>query len=194
MKKDTDDPWAYFVLLTHLNKPRFIKVINGQSYFVSEYEGKITSKLWANGELKVAVRNHLCKIIITFNDDYDSPWIVENELTKWEIGDNSDGDKNPPKLFCVPSCNLALWGGNIKVGFNFGPIVYESRYILALPTLSKEELSQTDEDGNNQIDWLIRLLFPNRHKLCLVSEMLVWIKRPHPHGLVNLEGLGPLLE
>jgi len=189
MRKETAPSWAYFILLTHKNKPRFIKVIDGKSYFVSEYGGKLTSKLWQSGSLKMAVRNHLGKIIITFNDDYDSPWVIENQLIKAECGTSFEG-QIPPKLFCVPRCNLTIWGGNLVMGFTFSPILYNNYYVLSLPPLTEEEVSGTDINGNNIVDIADKLVIPKHAQVLLSVRESGLDKKATPSWSAGFRGEG----
>jgi len=144
--------WYYFVILTLKAPPRFIKVIDQLSYYVSEYSLKEVGELFKRSEkLKIAVRSHLGKIVITFNDDNNAPWVIENDATERENADSFDFNKdNPPKVFCVPRCRPVIWCGNMPGGFTFSPIQYENNAVLDLPFLTKQEISGAPVNGKIQ--------------------------------------------
>ena len=64
-----------------------------RSFFVSEYSAATGEQLIRNQNLKVAVRSHLGKIIVVFNDNEDIPWIIENTVLPAEMGNVG---ANPP--------------------------------------------------------------------------------------------------
>lgn len=64
-----------------------------RSFFVSEYTAAKGEQLIQNDNLKVAVRSHLGKIVVIFNDNEDVPWVIENTLLPAEKG---NADAAPP--------------------------------------------------------------------------------------------------
>lgn len=182
--------FRYFIIITEKGRPRFIKTVKDggayRSICLSEYQLITGSNLFSVEKFRVSVRNHLGKIVITFNDL--DPWVIENIPTTTELGAkdlyNSNGTsiqtegdiiagagfgasaveelakadarnfmeekvqenaeaKNgngPDALFVVPDAPIAIWGGNMSLGFLFSPIVYEEEAKIILPTSNKEKM------------------------------------------------------
>jgi hypothetical protein len=51
----------------------------------------------------------------------------------------------PPALFVVPLAPIAIWGGNISMGFLFSPITYNSEATITLPGPTKQTANSTGE-------------------------------------------------
>jgi len=222
--------FRYFIIITQRGRPRFVKVLmsstatedkeegesksKGISYLISEYKNATGSKLLNDNVLKIAVRNHLGKLVIVFNDNNDQPWVVTdipvagqesksaasggaaaNSEASNDPGDaaNNQSDSNsipqegtpenphgyaldkdgnlvpvksssasdtaepdcppdeptntpdPGPLFVVPGAAIAIWGGNMSIGFTFSPIQYIDKALLNLPFPSKNIYKESEE-------------------------------------------------
>jgi hypothetical protein len=115
----------YFIILTASHKPTFIRVKDGITYHLSTYETISCKELMIDKEkFRMAIRNHLGKLVITFSGYEDKPWIIQNiQLSE----DDYAG-------LITPKDQISIWGGNIQSGFIFGPIQYEEKCQIALPS------------------------------------------------------------
>jgi hypothetical protein len=107
----------------------------------------------------VSVRNHLGRLVIQFDGDGFNdipPWIVERR--DWVAakstagGGDLDEDETPYmteeyRELIVPKGHIALWGGNIRCGFLFGILQYESGTVsFPYPPRHVNDSSGSDED------------------------------------------------
>lgn len=133
---DNGVPTRYFIILTQKSKPYFVKVIDGRSYFLSQYAGISGEDLFKSSKIRLTLRNHLGKFVITFMGLEDVPWIISDRKV-------SENDK---AFLQVPESPISIWGGNIAARFSFGPLQYISEYELELPQSKK-----FDENPKNPV-------------------------------------------
>lgn len=95
-------------------------------------------ELMDQDNLRVTVRNHLGRIVVTFSGHEDNPWVIER--TDYRSGGQSS--QNDPaqndfptefKPMIVPEAPIQIGGGNMKVGFMFGPLHYEEASSFTIP-------------------------------------------------------------
>ena len=127
---------SYYIIITQKAKPRFVKVVGGNSYALSEYQASSGGALIAQDSLRITIRNHLGKIVIVFEGLEDKPWVIEDLPLKAEL---RRGD-----IFRVPRCHLSLWGGNISAAFLHNSLHYRDHAILNLPIPNKEVLDNPE--------------------------------------------------
>lgn len=107
---------------------------------LSTYRGASSRQLLGQEILGVLVRQHLGKIIITFSEHEDDPWIISREdLTispdkASQIGFKSESDfiyEQVPMI--IPHGRIALMGGNLKCSFMFSPMTYTNASYIPIP-------------------------------------------------------------
>ena len=87
------------------------------AYNLGVYQGIHGSELIKQRDkFRMTVRNHLGKLIITFDGNEDNPWIVQG-----------------PDIFVVPEGKMSVWGGNISSGVIFSPLIYNQKHTMILP-------------------------------------------------------------
>lgn len=87
---------------------------------ISVYEHVSSDTLFKRKEFKVTVRNHLGRLVITFDGYEGLPWIIsrlDNDPEKF----NFDKKLMP---MVIPSGKMRIHGGNISCAFNFSPTQY----------------------------------------------------------------------
>jgi len=144
----------YFIIIAERANPIFVmkQYVNGKgiSKTLGKYEQEIGSRFIQADSFTMAVRNHLGKIIIEFevNGEWLEPWIITRE--------DFYVDKDPMTLkpilesrvqrMTVPRGRMAIWGGNLRCGFIFGPLQYErGESVFIYPPPQESE----GKDNNN---------------------------------------------
>ena len=208
--------YRYVILVTQKGYPRFIKIINDnatyRSLVVGEYK-EITGSALMNLEVfRVSVRNHLGKIVVVFNDL--KPWIVADVPTQAQSsGASGQNNKSsaiqtkddailqdmvqerskqdsPSALFVVPSAPIAIWGGNISMGFLFSPITYNFISTTILPVADKNTMI-TEGASFNQSPFVlpipanINILFGQRQPTMSSSSTTI----PTTNGTSSLSSI-----
>lgn len=87
---------------------------------ISTYNGFLSDELFRRKEFGVSVRNHLGRLVITFDGFQSNPWVItrlDNDPTKF----NFDKILRP---MVVPSTSMRIHGGNISCLINFSPTRY----------------------------------------------------------------------
>lgn len=94
---------------------------------LSEYP-ILGKQLMKNKELQIQVRQHLGNIVVTFNNDYNNPWVIERrEMTTKQIDPGktdvlSEEDFEHVRVpMIIPAAPISLMGGNRKSAFSFSP-------------------------------------------------------------------------
>ena len=152
----------YFIIITQSSHPVFVNFVYGDmaNFFSKDISNNKVSKIFSvfeeiNGEqlirakeFRMTVRNHLGSLVIQFEGDGIKvpPWIIKR--VDWNIEWNSNSgqaefiDKINPIV--VPRGHMFLWGGNLRSGFNFGPLQYKGGYMSM--TYPPKEVSSQDEE------------------------------------------------
>lgn len=132
-----NNPW-YFILFPFNFKPTFVKVVGGVSYNLGVYDGASCADLFSRPSFRLAVRNHLGRIVITISGNEGQPWIIENTLPI----------KGEDKIFRVPDkCKLSIWGGNLPIAFAFAPLQYVESSSFELPPPEKQKTKIEGSDA-----------------------------------------------
>ncbi len=116
----------YFIIICARSAPIFVHIDKYKvSRRLSEDPNTSGEKLINSKWFRMTVRNHLGKLVITFDaegKETSEPWIIER--TDKEDG-NGEGDFiEEVKELSVPRGQMTLWGGNILTSFTFGPLQY----------------------------------------------------------------------
>jgi len=102
--------YRYCIIITQKSNPRFVKIVDKRSYFVSEYTVTTGDELFNNDTIKISIRNHLGKIVVIFNNDNNRPWIIGDFKTKEGSGSGAQqagSSGNKPKTNKANSSNTA---------------------------------------------------------------------------------------
>ena len=154
----SSDTWYYCIMIPFNANPVFLKVYKDEtggdvSTSLGSYDLS-GSTLLLQDVLRMSVRNHLGKIIITFSGHEDAPWIIEENIQSTQSKNTSkkinfSDTKTPPPLAIVPKSYLTIYGGSIQTAMMFAPILYNvSGSVVNLP-VSRKEASLVD-DSNMQ--------------------------------------------
>lgn len=129
----------YFIEIVKGRKPRFLHLgeewdnkfrqvsgLIGDFGFVkkcrelSVYDGISTDQLFRQTDFRVSVRNHLGRIVVTFEGHEDNPWVI-NRLDNDPI--KKDFSKKVTPMI-VPASLMRLHGGNISCAINYTPMQF----------------------------------------------------------------------
>lgn len=118
-----DKEVKYIIMIPQNWKPTIFKIAKPEgstkyiAYNLGVYEGIHGSELINKREkFRMTVRNHLGKLVITFDGKEDEPWIVAG-----------------PDIFVVPEGKISVWGGNISSSVIFSPLLYNQKTSMLLP-------------------------------------------------------------
>lgn len=107
---------------------------------LSTYRGASCKNLLNQRSLRVTVRQHLGRIIVTFSGHEDNPWIIERaDLTPRPELDSADDAQSESDFtservpMIIPQGRIALMGGNVKSSFIFAPLTYTDAADLSMP-------------------------------------------------------------
>jgi len=179
----------YFIIIPYNGNPVFIHAgrfaeiayFDEQNSTVLYPKEKISRKLSTypvsgadlingnNGNLTIAVRSYLGRLIVIFNGDDANPWVIERSDYDLEAFYNSlDTGKSfiealqngPAKKFIPMSIEprrISLGAGNIMAGFSFGPLHYVShaKWDMDNPVIFKGPFKD-DNDFNSNVGVLLR--------------------------------------
>lgn len=124
---EDSDVVRYFIIITMKANPIFIKVVDGKSYYIDKYKNVTGAALIQEPRMRMTVRNHLGKLVISFLGFESQPWIIsDRKVSKEDSG-----------FLVIPDAKISIWGGNLASGFIFGPLQYNSEYTLELPQSEK---------------------------------------------------------
>jgi len=88
---------------------------------LSEYMRVTCNELFQRSDFRISVRNHLGKLVITFEGAEEDPWIIDRR--DWVKGNDIKGEER--QIPCVvPSGYMRIHGGNISCSVNFTPMTY----------------------------------------------------------------------
>jgi hypothetical protein len=149
----------YFIILAENARPRFVHVADDIPVIIVDPElgmkvevppalecsrvlsvyDKVSSKeLMAKDVLRVQVRQHMGYIIVTFAGYEGTPWIIGRE-DPVQISGSEEWATNPQdyvgqrKAMVIPKAPISLYGGNLKVAWSFGPMIYEAKASITIP-------------------------------------------------------------
>jgi len=147
----------YFIIIPYRGNPLFVHFFQNKwakthvAKKLGEPFGGISGMALIRSDwFDVVVRNHLGRLSIQFRGDFKDPppWIIERQ--DWVQSDVPKGEtpwiEEEFVPLIVPHGRMSIWGGNIKTGFIFGPLQYQTDYISF--TYPPRELSL--EDGENE--------------------------------------------
>ncbi len=133
----------YFIVIPERGNPIFIHFFKGEnsegvvSKILGEpFDGISGEKLIKSNWFDVVVRNHLGRMVVQFEGDFPTvkPWIIERN--DWVFKQLAEGEEasieEEIKELTVPRGSLSIWGGNIRTGFLFGPLQYQTSYLSFL--------------------------------------------------------------
>jgi hypothetical protein len=150
--KDKDH--NYFILLSYNANPVFIHagqfpvIVPGDEatapFICPSPEVKLSRRLGVydisckelmdQNNLRITVRNHFGRIVVTFSGYEDKPWVIERNDYSNKSNDQSQNDFNAVfKPMIVPNAPVQIGAGNMKVGFLFGPLHYEVTSSFTVP-------------------------------------------------------------
>lgn len=137
-----DPQHNYFIEIVKGRKPRFLHLgeewdhpqrLEGEGVEDSEkfqyiikcrelstYESISSDALFKQKKFRIFVRNHLGRLVITFEGYEDQPWVInrfDNEPGKTDF-------RKIPEPIVVPSGRIRIHGGNLSCGVNYSPIQY----------------------------------------------------------------------
>ncbi len=119
-----------------------------KSRVLSEFGGTTSDSLLAQDSLRVSVRHHLGRLVITFTGFEDRPWVIErfdNDKTKTNFSKNI-----VPVL--VPPGKIRIHGGNISCAIGFAPTRYASEANIPFDNLQADTFEDsTSEDVNEML-------------------------------------------
>lgn len=87
---------------------------------LSSYNGLISDELFRKDDFRFTVRNHLGRIVITFEGYENNPWVI-TRLDNDPTSTNFDKKLIP---MVIPSAPVRIHGGNISCAINYTPLAY----------------------------------------------------------------------
>jgi len=105
---------------------------------LSTYDSASSLTLLKQDKLRITVRQHGGDIVITFSNHENNPWVISrkdlsaNALPAGQPITESQVSYDSVRMLISPS-QIALMGGNLKCGFTFAPLIYESLQSYTLP-------------------------------------------------------------
>ncbi len=84
------------------------------------FQSFICDELFRKKDFRITVRNHLGRIVVTFEGYEDNPWVITRR-------DNDPTSVNFDKILVpmvVPAAPMRIHGGNISCGVNFTPLQF----------------------------------------------------------------------
>tara|TARA_B100001778_G_scaffold334404_1_gene345626 strand:+ start:24979 stop:28476 length:3498 start_codon:yes stop_codon:yes gene_type:complete len=126
---------------------------------LATYRGANSKRLLEQENLRVTVRQHLGRIVVTFSGYEDNPWIIErSDLTPRPDLDSAEDAQSESDFIServpmiIPNGRVALMGGNIKASFIFAPMTYTDAVDMPMP----QPLSVLGPADSEDISLLLR--------------------------------------
>lgn len=129
---------------------------------LSTYQWERSDTLMNQESLRITVRQHLGRIIITFSGHEDQPWIISrSDLIPTPGGqdpESSDEEDTEVEMqfrsvpMLIPAGKIAVMGGNYKCSFTFSPMTYVKRASFDMP----QPLSVLGPVEQEEINLLLR--------------------------------------
>jgi hypothetical protein len=101
--------------------------------------------LFQQEKIQFAVRNHLGKIIITFQGYEDQPWVIERLDTE-PFKSHGEKPEKLPSPMVVPPGRVRIHGGNLSCKINFSPLTYAMSDEVAFTDLEFDSFGAEDKD------------------------------------------------
>jgi hypothetical protein len=145
----------YFIVIPQRGNPTFIHFSNLDgatgtfSHRLGEpFRGVGGQQLIDAEWFDIVVRNHLGRLAIQFKGPFAEikPWIIERidiDIKTDVVGRANKTDKL--KKIIVPRGRMAIWGGNLKTGFLFGPLQYANDVTSIIFPPRKMNLSENED-------------------------------------------------
>ncbi len=114
-----------------------------QCRVLSEYDNVSCDELFKKKDFRFTVRNHLGKMVITFEGYEGDPWVITRL-------DNDPSRFNFTQILVpmiVPPAKMRMHGGNISATINWSPLEYTSTAVI--PYLDRQ--ADTGEANNNDL-------------------------------------------
>ena len=111
---------------------------------LSVFEQLSCDELYNKGQFRFSVRNHMGRMIITFQGYESIPWVITRKDTD---GTARDFSKVPVPMH-VPFGKIRIHGGNISCAINFSPLKYPHSWIIPYKELQAETSSGVTIDDN----------------------------------------------
>lgn len=97
---------------------------------LGRYKFASSRKLMEQDRLRITFRQHLGKLVITFSQFEDQPWVIgRTDMSPVpEAGDTPDSEEDfviDTVPIIIPNKRISLMGGNGKAAFSFGPLTYK---------------------------------------------------------------------
>lgn len=109
---------------------------------LSEFNDLSVSELFKKKDFRISVRNHIGKLVITFEGYEGNPWVI-NRL------DNDPTKFNYQKIIhpvIVPSGKLRIHGGNISCAIGYAPTRYTPSVTVRFPDRQADSFNAIDSD------------------------------------------------
>lgn len=107
---------------------------------LSTYRSSNSRDLMKQDSLRITVRQHLGRIIITFSGHEDNPWIIErSDLTNRSSNDSTSDEQSEADFvservpMLIANGRMAVMAGNVKCAFSFSPVIYTSVADMPMP-------------------------------------------------------------
>jgi len=107
---------------------------------LSTYRGATGRSLFKDRSLRIQVRQHLGRIIVTFSGNEDNPWIIQrtdieprpdNEADCVPVTESDFSSTKVPMV--ISPAPIAIMGGNIRCSYTFSTLTYDSINETRLP-------------------------------------------------------------
>jgi len=107
---------------------------------LSTYRGATGRSLMEQENLRVTVRQHLGRLVVTFSGYEDNPWVISRaDLTPREDNEKDEEPKTEEDFLqervpmVIAPAPIAIMGGNRKCSFTFGALTYDEVANTTLP-------------------------------------------------------------
>lgn len=154
----------YFIELVKGRRPRFLhlgdewdnkKRIEGNSTIVpedflfikkcrvlSEFGGVSVAELFKKKDFRITVRNHLGRMVVTFEGYEGSPWVInrlDNDPSRFDY-------QKLPVPMVVPAGKIRIHGGNISCAIGYSPLRYSPTCTIRFLDRQADTFEVTDQD------------------------------------------------
>lgn len=153
----------YFIELVKGRNPRFLHLgrewdnpnrlktenLNPQDFIymtkcrqLSQYDTVSCDSLFSRERLRVSVRNHLGRMVVTFEGHEGNPWII----TRMDhVPHRTDFSKRLVPMV-VPASRLRIHGGNMSVNINYSPTSYVNNESIPFANRQADTHEATNSD------------------------------------------------